>query len=166
MQKVLAPWNWFKPSSKIFYWPLQAALLLWIFYVYSVLCLLCFVRFCLYVPCGHLLGKGWPLASRLWCLIVSLSLSYWYPGSGVVLDGINSWSLHLYLLWINTIIDKFIYTINDFVCIRIMGWHPFLCHDTPIFQLISTPSNLEFIFNLFQSLSRYHFNPKAVYICL
>ena len=44
---------------------------------------------CLFVPCGHLLGKGWPLGSSLWCLIVSLSLSHWYPGSGVVLDCID-----------------------------------------------------------------------------
>ena len=44
------------------------------------------MRFCLYVLCGHLLGKGRPLGSRLWCLTVSLSLSHWYPGSGVVLD--------------------------------------------------------------------------------
>ena len=29
---------------------------------------------------------------------VSLSLSHWYPGSGVVLDCINSCSLHLSLL--------------------------------------------------------------------
>ena len=29
---------------------------------------------------------------------VSLSLSHWYPGSGVVLDCIDSWSLHHYLL--------------------------------------------------------------------
>ena len=49
-----------------------------------------FVRVCLYVPCGHLLGKSWPLGSRLWCLTVSLSLSHWYPGSGVVLDCIDS----------------------------------------------------------------------------
>ena len=35
----------------------------------SVLCLLCFVRVCLYVLRGHLLGKGWPLGSRLWCLL-------------------------------------------------------------------------------------------------
>ena len=28
--------------------------------------------------------------SRLWCLIVTLSLSHWYPGSGVVLDCIDS----------------------------------------------------------------------------
>ena len=55
------------------------------------------MRVCLYVPCGHLLGKGWPLRSRLWCLTVSSSLSHWYPGSGVVLDCIESWSLHPYL---------------------------------------------------------------------
>ena len=35
---------------------------------------------CLYVLCGHLFGKGWPLGYRLWCLTVSLSLSHWYPG--------------------------------------------------------------------------------------
>ena len=58
-----------------------------------------FVCACLYVPCGHLLGKGWPLGSRLWCLAVSLLLSHWYHGSGVVLDCIDSWSLHPYFLW-------------------------------------------------------------------
>ena len=58
-----------------------------------------FVRVC-YVPCGHLLGKGWPLGSRLWCLTVRLSFSHWYPVSGAVLDCIDSWSLHLYLfIW-------------------------------------------------------------------
>ena len=31
-----------------------------------------FVRVCLFAPCGHLLGKGWPLSSRLWCITVSL----------------------------------------------------------------------------------------------
>ena len=48
-----------------------------------------------------LLGKGWPLGSRLWRLTVSLSLSHWYPGLGVVLDCIDSWSLHPYLFWLN-----------------------------------------------------------------
>ena len=33
-----------------------------------------------------------------WCLTLSLSISHWYPGSGVVLDCIDSWSLHPYLL--------------------------------------------------------------------
>ena len=48
------------------------------------------IQVCLYVLCGHLLGKGLPLGSRLSCLTVSLSLSHWYPGSGVVLDCIDS----------------------------------------------------------------------------
>ena len=39
---------------------------------------------CLFVPCGHLLGKNLPLGSSLWCLIASLSLSHRYPRSGVV----------------------------------------------------------------------------------
>ena len=56
----------------------------------SVLWLYAFVRVCLYVPCGHLLEKGLPLGSHLWCLPVSLSLSHLYPGSGVVLDFIDS----------------------------------------------------------------------------
>ena len=43
-----------------------------------------FVGVQLYVLCGHLLGKGWPLGSRLWCLTVSLSLSNWYPGYLIV----------------------------------------------------------------------------------
>ena len=60
----------------------------------DLLCFLSFVCYafvyvCLFVPCGHLLGKGWPLGSRLCCLPVSLSLSHWYPGSDVVLDCID-----------------------------------------------------------------------------
>ena len=45
-------------------------------------------------------GKG--LTSWLSFVVssVSLSLSLWYPGSGVVLDCIDSWSLHHYLLLI------------------------------------------------------------------
>ena len=76
-----------------------AGLLLWIFYVFVLSCVCyVFVHVCLYVLCGHLLGKSWPLGSRLWRLTVSLSLSHWFPGSGVVLDCIDSWSLHPYLL--------------------------------------------------------------------
>ena len=37
-----------------------------------------FVRVCLFVSCGHLLGKDWPLGSLLWCITVRLSLSHWY----------------------------------------------------------------------------------------
>ena len=76
----------------------KAVLLLWIFSVFLSCVCYPLVRVCLYVPCGHLLGKGWPLGYRLWCLTVSLLLSHWYLGSGVVLDCIDSWSLHPYLL--------------------------------------------------------------------
>ena len=48
-----------------------------------------FMRVCL-LPCGHLLLKGLPLGSCLWCITVSLSLSNWNPVSGVVLDCIDS----------------------------------------------------------------------------
>ena len=66
----LAPLNRFKPSSKIFYWPFQGGTsFVDLLCFCSVLCLLCFVRVCLYVLCCHLLGKGWPLGSRLWCLL-------------------------------------------------------------------------------------------------
>ena len=49
-----------------------------------------FVSISLYVPCGHLMRKGWPLGSCLLCPTVSLSFSHWYPGSVVVLDCIDS----------------------------------------------------------------------------
>ena len=74
-------------------------LLLWIIYVISVLFCYAFIHVCLLMPCGHLLGKGWPLGSRLWCLIVTMSLSHWYPGPGVVLDWIDFWSLPSFLIW-------------------------------------------------------------------
>ena len=79
------------PPVKYFTDRSKAVLLLRIIYVF--LCLtfaMPFLRICLCVPCSHLLGKDRPLGSRLWCLTVSLSLSHWYPGSGVVLDCIDS----------------------------------------------------------------------------
>ena len=94
-----APWNWNKPSSKIFYWPFQGGTsFVDLLCFCSVLCLLCLCTRVFICACGHLLGKGWPLGSRLLCQTVSLSLSHWYPVSGVVLDCIDSWSLHPYLL--------------------------------------------------------------------
>ena len=94
----LAPLNRFKPSSKIFYWPFQGGTFLWIFYVFvlSCVCYLCARLFicALWSPAG----KG--LTSWLSFVVsaVSLSLSHWYPGLGVVLDCIDSWSLYPYLL--------------------------------------------------------------------
>ena len=93
----LAPWNQLNPSSKIFYWPFQGSTSFVDFFMFFFLSRVCyaFARVCLYVYCGYLLGKVWPLGSRLWCQTVSLSLSHWYPGSGVVLDCIDSWSFTL-----------------------------------------------------------------------
>ena len=54
------------------------------------------VYMCFVITCWK--RADWHLGSRLWCLTVSLSLSHWYPGSGVVLDCIDSLSLHPYLL--------------------------------------------------------------------
>ena len=92
---VGAPLNGFKPSSKIFYWPFQGrtSFVDLLCFFLSCVCY-AFVRVCLHAPCGHLLGKGWPLGFRLWCLTVRLSLSHWHPGSGVLLDCIDSWYLH------------------------------------------------------------------------
>ena len=58
----------------------------------SVLCLLCLCA-CLFIcalwsPAGkRLTSLG---STRLLCLTVSLSLSHWYPGSGVVLYCVDS----------------------------------------------------------------------------
>ena len=73
----------------------------------SVLCLLCLCASLFICALWSPAGKGltswlsfvvsncefvtFPLVgSRLWCLTVSLSLSHWYPGPGVVLDYIDS----------------------------------------------------------------------------
>ena len=96
----LAPLNRFKPSSKIFYWPFQGGTsfvdLLCFCSVLSLLCLCARLFICAsWSPAG----KG--LTSWLSFVVssVSLSLSHWYPGSGVVLDCIDSWSLQPYLLY-------------------------------------------------------------------
>ena len=88
-----------KPSSKIFHLHSKVVLLLWILYgVFSVLCLLCLCTRLFICALWSPAGKG--LASWLsflvsYCEFVTF---HWYPGSGVVLDYIHSWSLHPYLL--------------------------------------------------------------------
>ena len=56
----------------------------------SVLCLLYLCARLFICALWSPAGKGLTSFSRLWCLTVSLSLSLWYPGSGVVLDCIDS----------------------------------------------------------------------------
>ena len=47
------------PSVKYFTDSFKAVLLLWIFFSFFLSCVCyAFVYVCLYVPCGHLLGKG------------------------------------------------------------------------------------------------------------
>ena len=91
--------NRFKPSSKIFYWPFQGGTSFMDLLCFcSVLCLLCLCARLFICALWSPAGKG--LTSWLSFVVssVSLSLSHWYPGSGVVLDCIDSWSLHPYLL--------------------------------------------------------------------
>ena len=79
--------------------------LLWIICVFCVLCFSCFL-ICSLLPCGHLLGKGWPLGSCWWCLLYFCYFLMWYPGLGVVLDcilsrSLPSFSLFKYNTWWN-----------------------------------------------------------------
>ena len=88
------------PTVKYFYWPFQSVCFFCgSFMLFLSCCCYVLVCVCLLMPCGHLLGKGWSLGSRLWFLIGKLSLSHWYPRSGVVLDCIDSWSLSTFLFW-------------------------------------------------------------------
>ena len=87
----LAPLNWFKPSSKIFYWPFQGGTsFVDLLCFCSVLCLLCLCARLFICALWSPAGKG--LTSWLSFVVstVSLSLSHWYPESGVVLDCIDS----------------------------------------------------------------------------
>ena len=92
---LLAPWNQFKLSSKIFYWPFQGSTsfvdLLCLFCLTFAMPLCASVYMCLVVTCWE---RADLLALVFWCLTVSLSLSHWYSWSGVILDCIDSWSLH------------------------------------------------------------------------
>ena len=74
------------PPVKYFTDRSKVVLLLWIFYVFSVLRLLCLCAGLFICALCSSAGKGLASCSYLLCLTVSLSLSHWYPGSGVVLD--------------------------------------------------------------------------------
>ena len=85
----------------IFYWPFQGGTsFVDLLCFCSVLCLLCLCARLFICALWSPAGKG--LTSWLSFVVsaVSLSLSHWYPGSGsgVVLDCIDSWSLHPYIL--------------------------------------------------------------------
>ena len=50
--------NGLSPPVKYFTDRSKAVLLLWIFYVFLSCVCYAFVRICLFVPCGHLMGKS------------------------------------------------------------------------------------------------------------
>ena len=70
----LAPLGRFEPSSEMFCWPFQGgASFMDLLCFCSVLCLLCLCArlfvCALWSPAGGGGGGGWPLGSRLWCLL-------------------------------------------------------------------------------------------------
>ena len=76
-----APWNQFKPSSKIFYWRFQGCiLLLWFLYVFSVLCLLCLCGLLFICALWSPAGKGltsWLSSVVSNCEFVTFPLVSW-----------------------------------------------------------------------------------------
>ena len=63
----LAPWNRFKPFSKIVLLTVPRRYFFCGSFMLFLSCVCyAFVRVCLLIPSGYLLGKGWPLGSRLW----------------------------------------------------------------------------------------------------
>ena len=63
--------------------------------IFNSLVILCYIKpglslLCYYYLTPIVLKNVADLLACLWCLTVSLSLSHWYPGSGVVLDCIDS----------------------------------------------------------------------------
>ena len=73
-------------------------------------------------------GKGWPLGSCLWCLLCFCYFPIWYPGTGVVLDCIDSWSLLSFLLSICELflfcfqIDEVIHQLYDIMICSDEWW--------------------------------------------
>ena len=93
----LAPWSWIKPSSKFFTDCSKAVLLLWIIclFVSCVSHAFASVHCCLVITCLERTGLL-ALVVDVYCIFCYFPM--WYPGSGVVLDCIVSWSLPSLLL--------------------------------------------------------------------
>ena len=80
----------FSPPVKYFTYCSRLVLLLWIIYVFSVLCLLCICARLFICALWSPAGKGLTYWLSFVVSPVSLALSHWYPGSGVVFDCIDS----------------------------------------------------------------------------
>ena len=102
----LVPSNMFKPFSNFHTDRFKTVLLLWIPIVICVSCLsLSYCLVCSLQPCGHLLGKGWPLCSRVWCFSCVCHFPLLCPGSGVVFDCIDSCYLPSSLLSVDSVLS-------------------------------------------------------------
>ena len=111
----LAPWNWFKPSSKIFLLTVPRRYFICGSFVLFMFCVV--ILSCLFMlPCGHLHGKGWSVGSCLWYLIVFLSLSHvvsWVRCSTLPVVNGECWHfvrslLFLLKTWFSGIVYKWI----------------------------------------------------------
>ena len=97
-------WGWrretsLSPPVKYFYWLFQGGTsFVDLLCFFSILCLLCLCARLIIRALWSPYGKGLTSWLSFVVFTVSLSLSDWYSGSGVVLDCIDSWSLHPYLL--------------------------------------------------------------------
>ena len=126
--EVGTPWNWFQPSSKIFLLSIpRRCFSCWSFMLFLSCMCYAFVCVCLLMPCGHLQGKGWPLGSRLWYLIVKLTLSHWYHGSGVALVCIVFWYLLSFLLRFFVISYTQFHWSSSFCCAKMCTTRYFNC---------------------------------------
>ena len=61
--------TYFKPSSKIFLLTVPRRCLFSGSFALFISCVLSRFHACSLLPCGPLLGKGWPFGSCLWCFI-------------------------------------------------------------------------------------------------
>ena len=96
----LVLWNRFKPPSKIFYRRFQGdtSFVDLLCFFLSCVCY-AFVRVCLFVPCGHQWERAYLLVLICGVKLLVCHFTVWYPGSGVLLECIDSWSLHPYLTY-------------------------------------------------------------------
>ena len=92
--EVGVPFNWFKPSSKIRFTDRSKAVLLCGSFM---LFLSCFVMLSCTSVCWFRVVTCWERADLL-VLVCDFLLWHWCPGSGVVLDCIDSWFLPSFLL--------------------------------------------------------------------
>ena len=159
--EVGAPWNWFKPSCKIFLLTVPSwYFFLWIICVIYVLCLSCFRARLFIAVLWSPEGKG--LTS--WLLFVMLLwfcyFPIWYAGMGVVLDCIDSWSLLSFLL-IRKVSTTRTVTV-PFSCMIFFKKNHFFCKIVLPLSLLGLPNLSECLLVFFLKLYSVLFTPTPI----